>query len=96
MYESPIIIEEIASVINRNEEEFILNCVREIGVSVNKEELIKALEYDRNQYEQGYNDGIRAIIAKLKCEFTVEAPVTGAEHIIISAEQLQLMNNIHF
>ena len=26
-------------------------------VDVNKEELLKALDYDRKQYEAGYNDG---------------------------------------
>ena len=71
MYESPIIIEEIASVINRNEEEFILNCVREVGVSVDKEELIKALRYDREQYIKGFNDGIRALAEELHSRYGV-------------------------
>ena len=34
-------------------------CVK-MGVNVDKEELLKALAYDRHQYEQGYSDGIRA------------------------------------
>lgn len=71
MYESPIIIEEIASVINRNEEEFILNCVREVGVSVDKEELIRALRYDREQYIKGFNDGIRALAEELNSRYGV-------------------------
>lgn len=34
-------------------------CVK-MGVNVDKEELLKALAYDRHQYEQGYSDGRRA------------------------------------
>jgi hypothetical protein len=31
-----------------------------VGYSVEKEELIKALQYDRQQYEKGYQDGLNA------------------------------------
>lgn len=39
------------------QEGLIMKCVQKIGVSCDKEELIKALKYDRNQYEVGYADG---------------------------------------
>jgi hypothetical protein len=34
----------------------IMRVVRSVGVNVDKEELIKALAYDRQQYEKGYAD----------------------------------------
>ena len=34
----------------------IETCVK-MGVNVDKDELIKALSYDRDQYEKGYSDG---------------------------------------
>lgn len=35
----------------------IYKAVQKVGVNVDKEELLKALQYDRGQYEQGYKDG---------------------------------------
>lgn len=65
MYESPITnyISEIIDKQMVERENFILATVSEkIGIDVNREELIKALNYDRNQYEKGYTD------AKAECE----------------------------
>ena len=59
MYESPITytIKEIYDNQMVERENFILTTVSEkIGVEVNREELIKALNYDRNQYAKGYAD----------------------------------------
>ena len=59
MYESPITnyISEIYDKQMVERENFILTTVSEkIGVDVNREELIKALKYDRHQYEKGYAD----------------------------------------
>ena len=59
MYESPITnyISEIIDKQMVERENFILATVSEsIGVDVNREELIKALNYDRHQYEKGYAD----------------------------------------
>lgn len=59
-WESPItkIYGDIHNEIVRQDEE---NCAfaieQAIGYKVDKEELIKALQYDRNQYDKGYNDG---------------------------------------
>lgn len=61
MWESPINVMEIQEPIieqlNNEREEMVLKQIWKIGVDVNKEELIKALQYDRNQYEKGYKDG---------------------------------------
>lgn len=58
-YVSPITAEihEIQRNYNKKLDTLILNEIRKIGVKVDKDELIKALKYDRNQYEKGYADG---------------------------------------
>lgn len=37
----------------------ILKAVQNIGVVVDKDELLKALAYDRGQYEKGFADGVK-------------------------------------
>lgn len=58
MYESPIseIIGEIQTRVIEQNENTIFQAVIDCGISVDKEELIKALMYDRQQYEKGYAD----------------------------------------
>ena len=43
-------------------ENIICSAVLKVGITVDKEELIKALRYDRCQYEKGYEDGKRDAI----------------------------------
>ena len=61
-YRSPIeLIEE--TVINNIEsakEEAIFGAVTNVGVNVDKEELLRALSYDREQYRSGFSDGYEA------------------------------------
>lgn len=54
MWESPI--EIIKTDIQTHHEEMVMEAVLSCGINVNKEELIKALQYDRQQYEKGYED----------------------------------------
>ena len=42
-----------------------LEAVQRVGVTVDKEELIKALRYDRRQYENGYRDALIKIRDRL-------------------------------
>lgn len=53
-YKSPINIiqEEMRTKFDNDVLESVIN----VGIKVNKDELIKALEYDRNQYLQGYEE----------------------------------------
>jgi Zn finger protein HypA/HybF involved in hydrogenase expression len=59
MYKSPIelIIADIQNQIAKEQDEEIYKAVVSVGISVDKEELVKALEYDRKQYLMGYEDG---------------------------------------
>lgn len=63
MYDSPIekIIGEMRSQMVKNEEgQLMVQVPQEIGYKIDKDELIKALNYDRQQYEKGYEDGLNA------------------------------------
>ncbi len=57
MYESPI--ELIQKNTEMQFENGIYKAVTKVGINVDKEELIKALNYDRRQYLKGYTDGFR-------------------------------------
>lgn len=57
MYKS--CIEVITRTVPSKIEGEILEAIAEIGVTVDKDELIKALKYDRDQYDKGYEDGQR-------------------------------------
>lgn len=55
MYESPVNI--IYGEMQTQIEGDVFKAIQNVGIDVNKEELIKALQYDRGQYEKGYSDG---------------------------------------
>lgn len=59
MYESPItrFAEDIMTDIVKREEGYLVESVHKVGFDINKEELEKALRYDRDQYEKGFADG---------------------------------------
>lgn len=65
-YKSPISVDRkvIGKEIVKYEEDKVMGEIRwKLQVDVDKEELLKALAYDRNQYEQGYKDA-KAIYEK--------------------------------
>lgn len=64
MYESPIKL--IETQMKTEIENEIFRAVKSVGVNVDKEELVLALQYDRRQYEKGYADGIEDFIKRLK------------------------------
>ena len=53
-YESPIT--QIVSDMQMEYENGVVRAVQNVGFHVNKEELTKALAYDRGQYDKGYAD----------------------------------------
>ena len=61
MYEAPIesIITEMWTQVVKQRENDIYRAVQKCDVNVNKEELVRALQYDRQQYEKGYSDGCK-------------------------------------
>ena len=65
-YQSPI--EVIQTEMRRQIEGEIYKAVMNVGVNVDKDELIKALEYDRGQYQKGYYDRDSEIVRCKDCK----------------------------
>lgn len=71
-YNSPISIisqmvdEQIKEQQKQEETMIMAEITKKIGVDIDKNELIKALNYDRQQYEKGYADGRFSGIAEIK------------------------------
>ena len=62
-YENPLqkIIGETVNYIQQEEEnEAIAHITKTLGYHIDKEELVKALNYDRDQYAKGYKAGLNA------------------------------------
>ena len=59
MWESPIqmITDDIVKDIEQKQDEWLMESVHRVGFNIDKYELMKALHYDRGQYEKGYADG---------------------------------------
>lgn len=72
MYESPINV--ICGEMQMRLEDETLEAVKNIGVYVDKDELVKALSYDRNQYSKGYNDAVEEFREYLKTVIPYEMP----------------------
>ena len=65
MYKSPIDV--IYQDIERKFENYIVRAVQKCDINVDKDELVRALQYDREQYEKGYADG-RACVKWIPCK----------------------------
>lgn len=86
MYESPIT--QIMGEVTKKYEDDCLKVVQSYGFTVNKEELTKALQYDRGQYTKGYNDAIE--------EFAKKANDRIAEFILNHQEQLTFVSGVSY
>lgn len=62
-YDSPIeIVKKMQEQYETDIVNNVLKCVQSYGINVDKDELIKALKYDRQQYEKGYKDGAKEFV----------------------------------
>lgn len=70
MYNSPIekICSELQTQMVQEDEKMVMKAIRKVGVNVDRGELIKALQYDRDQYTKGYEDGKNEILDKIRAE----------------------------
>ena len=59
MYESPIVMVQktINQQMRKEEDKWICEIEQKVGFHIDKQELIKALNYDRNSYNKGFEDG---------------------------------------
>lgn len=63
MYEP--IINVVTNQVRSTVEDAVMSEVRSIGIDVNKDELVKALAYDRAQYDKGFKDGKKSFSDKI-------------------------------
>ena len=71
MYKSPIdmLVTDIQHQIAEQQDEQIYKAVVSVGINVDKEELIRALNDDRRQYKEGYRDGrLSAMEELVRCK----------------------------
>ena len=65
-YRCPVnifLVDDIISEMSKTIDDSIVTTINQsIGTRVDKEELIKALNYDRDQYNRGYNDAKEELI----------------------------------
>lgn len=69
MYKCPIELELITTRIQAETENEIFKAVQKVGVNVDKDELVRALQYDREQYNKGYEDGYNDAIDIFQRDF---------------------------
>lgn len=81
MYESPI---QLTSNVRTEVDNEIYRAIMKYGVNVDKDELIKALRYDRDQYDKGYTDGVKDFAHELKNCFTISKEYLDIINIIDS------------
>ena len=61
----------------------IYKAVMNVGVNVDKEELLKALQYDRGQYQKGYKDRDDQIVRCKNCRWGDRARNGKGEEMIL-------------
>lgn len=66
-YKSPINmwITKAQEDFERKLDEQVYKEVLNVGISVDKDELLKALDYDRKQYEKGFQDGVQSVLKNI-------------------------------
>ena len=94
MYESPIKV--IQGELETQLEGEILKAVHRVGVTVDRDELIRALRYDREQYQKGFDDAREdaVVVTRCKdCEHLVNATVNGNGFLICDISDIEIAPN---
>ena len=67
MWDSPIKI--IYKDVDMQLEAGVIKAVQKASIYVDKDELLKALQYDRDQYRKGYEDALEKIVHCKDCKY---------------------------
>lgn len=83
MYKSAITLyaQNMETQQRQQQEQTVWECVNALGVVVDKEELFKALKYDRDQYNKGYKDGVNEVLGKIRAKIEEGAKIV--QHVNI-------------
>ena len=85
MYESPIKI--ITGKMQTQIDDEIYRAVQNVGINIDKEELLKALEYDRGQFEEGFREGEKHTLQQIKNLLPEWLYTAIKENLIMAGEQ---------
>jgi hypothetical protein len=69
-YKSPV--ETIRQQVQAKFEGDVMELIHSYGINVDKDELVKALKYDRDQYRKGFEDGCKGATDRIKAEVARE------------------------
>ena len=92
-YKSPV--ETIRQQVQAKFEGDVMELIHSYGINVDKDELIKALQYDRDQYRKGFADGRKGMMDKIKAEVAREIiadlreQINGYENIDIILDRIE-------
>jgi hypothetical protein len=86
MYKSPI--EVITEEMKLFYDGGVVRAVQKHDINVDKEELLKALKYDREQYEKGFKCGVMAFAGYLKEHSFMCDPGNGFSFDAIDVDEL--------
>lgn len=88
MFDSPIKI--ITYGMRKEIDGQIFRAVQNVGVIVDKEESLKALQYDREQYSKGYADGYKKAVE----EFSKSVNEKITEFVLGHQDQLDFVSGV--
>ena len=84
MYISPVEVytQKVIQDMQEQQENCVMTAILNTGIKVDKDELIKALNYDRQQYQKGYKDGRNELVKAFadEIERTVEQAKYSAQY----------------
>lgn len=91
-YKSPIsmITEQVTTAMQEAGDKQILTAVQKIGINIDKEELLKALQYDRDSYKKGYDDAKNEFIDCGWRDPSVCHPLSGTPVLIFIATKAEV------
>lgn len=91
-YQSPI--ELIEMQMNTQMENNIIRVIQEMGIKVDKDELLQALHYDREQYEKGYIAGYaHRELEIVRCKDCIHRKEYECENIILESTKCGVTDN---
>lgn len=102
MYESPIqmIVDKIQTqMIQQEEDQLLMQVQKSLRFDIDKAELLRALNYDRDQYQKGYKDGLNqynqdASIDCISREDAIEEATKEGSYGYISAYELSNLPSV--
>lgn len=86
MYKSPI--EIFMDEMKIKVEDDIYSAIQKYNIVVDKDELIKAINYDRGQYDKGYIDGVIEVAHKLREIYSKSDHFLTSSNVLLQVDKI--------